>query len=118
MISFSVWLPRLFNPTSYLTAVMQVTARRAGMPLDQMTTENNGSMKYSGTSYKLECLVTLAVSISTVTTFLKHDAIDYYPQDGCILKERVGPRERRRASRRTLVTWTYPNSCKPYRVLD
>jgi dynein heavy chain len=35
----SLWLPGLFNPTSYLTAVMQVTSRRTKMPLDQMTTE-------------------------------------------------------------------------------
>ena len=43
---FSVWLPGLFNPTSYLTAVMQVTARRTGMPLDQMTTETHGTANY------------------------------------------------------------------------
>ncbi|RYG69831.1 hypothetical protein EON64_01755, partial [archaeon] len=58
---FSVWLPGLFNPTSYLTAVMQVTARRTGMPLDQMTTETH------------------------VTTFLKPDAVDYYPVDGAFV---------------------------------
>ena len=58
---FSVWLPGLFNPTSYLTAVMQVTARRTGMPLDQMTTETH------------------------VTTFMKHDQIDYYPEDGAFV---------------------------------
>jgi dynein heavy chain len=34
-----LWLPGLFNPTAYLTAVMQVTARKTGLPLDQMTTE-------------------------------------------------------------------------------
>jgi len=37
----SVWLPGLFNPASYLTAVMQVTARRTLSPLDQMTTETH-----------------------------------------------------------------------------
>lgn len=58
---YSVWLPGLFNPTSYLTAVMQVTARRTGMPLDQMTTETH------------------------VTTFLKPDTIDYYPVDGAFI---------------------------------
>ena len=58
---FSVWLPGLFNPTSYLTAVMQVTARRTGMPLDQMTTETH------------------------VTTFLKPEFVDYYPQDGAFI---------------------------------
>merc|ERR1719276_169728 len=38
---FSLWLPGLFNPTAYLTAVMQVTARRTGAPLDQLTTETH-----------------------------------------------------------------------------
>jgi len=55
---FSMWLPGLFNPTSYLTAVMQVTARRTGMPLDQMTTETH------------------------ISTFLDHTTIDYHPADG------------------------------------
>jgi dynein heavy chain len=58
---YSVWLPGLFNPTSYLTAVMQVTARRTGMPLDQMTTETH------------------------ITTFLKPDMVDYYPEDGAFV---------------------------------
>lgn len=57
----SLWLPGLFNPTAYLTAVMQVTARRTGSPLDQMTTETH------------------------VTTFLKHEQIDYYPEDGAFI---------------------------------
>ena len=58
---YSVWLPGLFNPTSYLTAVMQVTARRTGMPLDQMTTETH------------------------VTTFMRPETIDYYPTDGAFI---------------------------------
>ena len=58
---FSLWLPGLFNPTSYLTAVMQVTARRTGMPLDQMTTETH------------------------ITTFMKPEFVDYYPQDGAFV---------------------------------
>ena len=36
-----MWLPGLFNPTAYLTAIMQVTARRSGAPLDKMTTETH-----------------------------------------------------------------------------
>ncbi len=36
-----LWLPGLFNPTSYLTAIMQVTARSLGLPLDKMTTETH-----------------------------------------------------------------------------
>jgi len=36
-----LWLPGLFNPTAYLTAVMQVTARSTGLPLDKMTTETH-----------------------------------------------------------------------------
>ena len=58
---FSVWLPGLFNPTSYLTAVMQVTARRTGSPLDCMTTETH------------------------VTTYLKPTDVDYYPEDGAFV---------------------------------
>jgi len=37
----SIWLPGLFNPTAYLTAVKQVTARRAGYPLDKVTIETH-----------------------------------------------------------------------------
>merc|ERR1712176_1373994 len=33
----SIWIPGLFNPMSCLTAVMQVTARDRGLPLDHMT---------------------------------------------------------------------------------
>ena len=58
---FSLWLSGLFSPTSYLTAVMQVTARRTGMPLDKMTTETH------------------------VTTFLRPETIDYYPTDGAFV---------------------------------
>jgi dynein heavy chain, axonemal len=58
---FSVWLPGLFNPMSYLTAVMQVTARATGAPLDQMTTETH------------------------VTTYTKPSEVDYYPQDGAFV---------------------------------
>jgi dynein heavy chain len=32
-----VWISALFNPMSYLTAIMQVTARAAQLPLDDMT---------------------------------------------------------------------------------
>lgn len=37
----TLWLPGLFNPTAFLTAVMQVTARRRGLPLDNMTVETH-----------------------------------------------------------------------------
>jgi len=37
----SVWLPGLFNPTAYNTAVTQVTARRTGNALDKMTQETH-----------------------------------------------------------------------------
>jgi len=39
-----VWLPALFNPTAYITAAMQCTARTAGLPLDKMSTETHMSM--------------------------------------------------------------------------
>ena len=38
----SVWLPGLFNPMAYLTAVMQKTARATGLPLDKMTMSGEG----------------------------------------------------------------------------
>lgn len=37
----SIWLSGLFNPSSYLTAVQQVTARKTGLALDKMTTETH-----------------------------------------------------------------------------
>ena len=58
---FSVWLPGLFNPTAYLTAVMQVTARRTGSPLDCMTTETH------------------------VTSMVKHADANYFPTDGAFI---------------------------------
>jgi hypothetical protein len=74
----------------------------------------------------------LAVSISAVTTFLKHDAIDYYPQDGAFIHglyiegarwptgEEAGEPEMMTGTpiAGTLGTWTYPNCRKPYRKLD
>jgi len=58
---FSLWLPGLFNPTAYLTAVMQVTARRTGAPLDQMTTETH------------------------ITTYTNPDQVTYYPDNGAFV---------------------------------
>jgi dynein heavy chain len=36
VLPYSLWLPGLFNPTSFNTAVTQVTARERGLPLDHM----------------------------------------------------------------------------------
>jgi len=58
---YALWLPGLFNPTAYLTAVMQVTARRTKAPLDQMTTETH------------------------VTTIMKHTDVDYHPTNGAFI---------------------------------
>jgi len=33
----SLWISGLFNPMSFLTAIMQVTSRQTGLPLDNMT---------------------------------------------------------------------------------
>ncbi|GMH98843.1 hypothetical protein TrLO_g14194 [Triparma laevis f. longispina] len=38
---FALWLPGLFNPTAYLTAIKQVTARAKNMPLDSMSVETH-----------------------------------------------------------------------------
>lgn len=37
MAPISLWISGLFNPMSYLTAIMQVTARNEGLALDNMT---------------------------------------------------------------------------------
>jgi dynein heavy chain len=37
----SLWLPGLFNPTAYLTAIKQVTSRATMRPLDNMTNETH-----------------------------------------------------------------------------
>jgi len=58
---YSVWLSGLFNPTSYVTAIMQITSRKTGMPLDCMTTA------------------------TYITTFLKPEFVDYYPEDGAFV---------------------------------
>jgi len=36
MVPVSLWISGLFNPMSFLTAIMQATARREGLPLDNM----------------------------------------------------------------------------------
>lgn len=37
----SLWLPGLFNPMAFVTAIMQVTARSTGLPLDKMSIETH-----------------------------------------------------------------------------
>jgi dynein heavy chain len=39
IMPYCMWFPGLFNPMAYLTAVMQITGRVRGFPLDKMTTE-------------------------------------------------------------------------------
>lgn len=54
MISpLSLWLPGLFNPTAYLTAIKQVTARATQQPLDNMTNETHFTTMFSHTDAKL-----------------------------------------------------------------
>ena len=36
VIPKSLWIAGLFNPMSFLTAIMQVTARAKGLPLDEV----------------------------------------------------------------------------------
>jgi dynein heavy chain len=37
----SLWLPGLFNPMAFLTAIMQVVARQTGLPLDNMAIDTH-----------------------------------------------------------------------------
>jgi dynein heavy chain len=41
ILPFTLWLPGLFNPTAFLTAIKQVTARAKGLPLDKMSIETH-----------------------------------------------------------------------------
>ena len=41
VLPWSLWLPGLFNPTAFLTAIKQVTARKKGLPLDKMSIETH-----------------------------------------------------------------------------
>jgi dynein heavy chain len=56
-----MWFSGLFNPMAFLTAVMQVTGRRQGYPLDQMCCESH------------------------VSTYQNIEKADYYPQDGAFV---------------------------------
>eukprot|EP00516_Mucochytrium_quahogii_P000925 CAMPEP_0203746968 /NCGR_PEP_ID=MMETSP0098-20131031/2236_1 /ASSEMBLY_ACC=CAM_ASM_000208 /TAXON_ID=96639 /ORGANISM=" , Strain NY0313808BC1" /LENGTH=4160 /DNA_ID=CAMNT_0050635227 /DNA_START=190 /DNA_END=12669 /DNA_ORIENTATION=+ len=57
----SVWLPGLFNPTAFNTAIMQVTARKNSIPLDSCTTETH------------------------VTTMMDPSQVTDYPEDGAYI---------------------------------
>ena len=57
----SVWLPGFFNPQSFLTAIMQSTARKDELPLDKM------------------CL------ISEVTNFMTRDNVAAAPKEGAYI---------------------------------
>ena len=54
----SIWLPGIFNPMAVLTAIMQVTARSTGLPLDKMAVDTH------------------------VTTFLSPAEATTYPENG------------------------------------
>jgi len=46
VLPFSVWLPGLVNPTSLLTAIKQVTARKHKLPLDNMSLDTHITKMY------------------------------------------------------------------------
>jgi len=48
-----LWLSGLFNPTAYLTAVMQVTGRATGLALDKTTTETHVTVMTSPTDERV-----------------------------------------------------------------
>jgi dynein heavy chain len=64
VLPFTLWLPGLFNPTAFLTAIKQVTARAKGLPLDKMSIETH---------------VTKMVKVSEV------EARGKYPEDGAFV---------------------------------
>jgi len=46
ILPYSIWLPGLVNPTSLLTAIKQVTARRNKLPLDNMSLDTHVTRMY------------------------------------------------------------------------
>ncbi|KAL0482284.1 hypothetical protein AKO1_000651 [Acrasis kona] len=46
MLPKTVWISGLFNPMSFLTAVMQTTARKTGQPLDKMCLQTEVLKRY------------------------------------------------------------------------
>jgi len=60
-LPFSLWIPGLFNPTSFLTAIKQVTARLKKLPLDNMSTETH------------------------ITKMMSKDEAVAYPEDGAFV---------------------------------
>lgn len=48
----SIWLPGLFNPSSYLTSLQQVTARKMGLSLDKMTLETHVTTMWDASEVK------------------------------------------------------------------
>jgi len=62
----TTWLPGTFNPMSFLTAVMQATARKNGWPLDQLGLETHPTKVY-------------------VNNPLKPAEVEERPDDGCYI---------------------------------
>ena len=57
----SLWISGLFNPMSFLTSVMQTTARAKNLPLDNMTLH------------------------TTITNYMDHNEIQAYPENGAYI---------------------------------
>ena len=51
-LPYSMWIPGLFNPMAFVTAVMQVTARKTENPLDAMTTEVRSCLRALSMRYE------------------------------------------------------------------
>jgi len=52
VLPLTLWLPGLFNPMSFLTAVMQTTARKNSWPLDQLALETHPQRTYINNAIK------------------------------------------------------------------
>jgi len=60
-LPMATWLPGLFNPMAFNTAIMQVTARKSNLPLDNMTIETH------------------------FTTMSKPEEVQKHPEDGALV---------------------------------
>ena len=89
----TMWLPGLFNPMAFVTAVTQVTARKTKNPLDAMTIEvSPASMFLFALIIFLQSYiiggrpnVSFRLLQTHVTTWISPDDACYYPEDGAFI---------------------------------
>ena len=79
----SVWLSGFFNPQSFLTAIMQSTARKNELPLDKMSLTCDVTKKVS--NHLINEISKLYSTIPTISTFQYNGEAVQAPKDGAFI---------------------------------